>query len=308
MKAYKSKKSGENIIKTYDSLLRKWGIPVEEQMIKTCYGDTHIIVCGKEEGMPLVLFHGVGDDSAIMWIYNAKQLSEHFRLYAVDTIGGPGKSVMGKKYDKNFDDVMWIDEILENLKLEKVSLAGVSHGGYLVQLYSLMRPDKVDKAICLASSVPAKDSGSPMKTMIQIFLPEALFPTKRNIEKLIKKLSGDHYQVFTENLEIMEHYTYLLRGFNNMAMGYHKLKTFSSEEVDKIRNKVYYLVGLDDPFEKLGGKTALINAKMNVKFFEGVGHGINHEIFEEINDIIIKIMMEEVITINNTGNVATFSI
>lgn len=104
MKAYKSKKAGENIIKTYDSLLKEWGIPIEEQMITTCYGDTHVIVYGKEDGLPLVLFHGGGDDSAIMWIYNARVLNEHFRLYAIDTIGGPGKSIMGKKYNKNFDD------------------------------------------------------------------------------------------------------------------------------------------------------------------------------------------------------------
>jgi len=294
MKAYRGKKAGENIIRTYDSLLKEWGIPVEEKMVSTCYGDTHVVIFGKEDGMPLVLFHGVGDDSALMWLYNAKKLGEHFRLYAIDTIGGPGKSIMGKNYNSNFDDVIWIDELLHNLGLQKASLAGVSHGGYLVQLYTLMRPENVEKAISLSAAVPDGLAGSPMKIMMKIFLPEALFPTKRNVIKLMKKLSGDHFEVFTENPLVMEHYTWLLKGFNNMAMGHHKVRNFSKEEIDKIRERVFYLSGLEDPFEKMGGKDALVNANMNVKFYPGVGHGINHEIAEEINDMIIKIMDGEV--------------
>jgi len=290
MKVYKSKIAEKNILRTYDLLLNQWEIEVEKRMISTCYGDTHVIVCGKEDGIPLVLFHGVGDDSALMWIYNAKQLGEHFRLYAIDTLGGPGKSKIGRKYNKEFDDVLWIDEILEKLQLTKVHLAGVSHGGYLVQIYTLMRPEKVEKGICLAAAVPVGKNGSPMKTMIKVFLPEALFPTKVNIEKLVRKLSGKNYEVFTRHSLIMEHYGWLLKGFNNMAMKHHKVRNFTIEEVNRIRSKLYYLVGNEDPFQKIGGKDALIEMKMNVKFYDGVGHGINHEISAEINEAIIEII------------------
>lgn len=292
MRAYKSKKAERNIIKTYDLLLNEWGVEFEEMMIPTYYGDIHIICCGKEDGKPLLLFHGVGDDSALMWLYNAKKLGEHFRLYAVDTIGGPGKSKMGKGYNSEFDDVRWIDEILEKLQLNKVSLAGVSHGGYLVQLYTLMRPEKIEKAISLAATVPVAESGSPMKIMIKIFLPEALFPTKNNIKKLLRKLSGEHHEVFTDNPLIMEHYEWLLKGYNNRSMTHHKLRNFSNDEVDRIRNKVYYLVGNDDPFQIMGGRKALIDKNMNVKFYNGVGHGINHEIANQINEMMIYIINE----------------
>jgi hypothetical protein len=85
----------------------------------------------------------------------------------------------------------------------------------------------------------------------------------------------------------MEHYRWMLKGFRPMAMAYHTVRGFSEEEISKIRDKVYYLVGNDDPFEKLGGKQALIDEKMHVKFYNGVGHGINHEIAAEINKEII---------------------
>jgi pimeloyl-ACP methyl ester carboxylesterase len=290
MKAYRSKKAGEQIIRTYDELLKQWDIPVEELMVPTMYGSTHVIIAGKKDGKPLLMFHGVGDDSALMWIYNAKALGTYFRLYAVDTIGGPGKSVMGENYNKNYDDVIWIDELINYFKLVKPSIIGVSNGGYLVQLYSLYRKEKIDKAISLSSSVPIEGSGSFMKTMMKIFLPEALFPTKRNVGRLLRKLSGDHAEVFTDNALIFSHYTWLLKGFNNMAMGYHKVRMFTNSEVDQIRDKVFYLVGLEDPFQKLGGAVALRNYGMNVRFYEGSGHGINHELSNEINEIIIRIV------------------
>ncbi len=302
MKAYRSKKAAKKIISTYDELLNQWDVPIQERMVPTTYGSTHVIVTGKEGGKPLLMFHGVGDDSALMWIYNAKALGEFYRLYAIDTIGGPGKSIMGEKYNTSYDDVIWIDEIMNYFKLEKSSIIGVSHGGYLVQLYTLYRQEKVDKAISISSSVPIEGSGNYMKTMMKIFLPEALFPTRRNVVKLLRKLSGNHVEVFTDHAIILEHYTWLLKGFNNMAMRYHKVRLFTTDEVEQIKGKIYYLVGLEDPFEKLGGAALLAKYNMNVKFYEGVGHGINHEIAEEINNIVIRIMEGQDMKLNSDLN------
>ena len=92
MKKYRSEKSGQAILETYDRILSSWQCETKERDIEGEYGTTHVIECGTEEGPALVLFHGVGDDSALMWIYNAPELGKHFHLYAIDTMGGPGKS------------------------------------------------------------------------------------------------------------------------------------------------------------------------------------------------------------------------
>ena len=113
---------------------------------------------------------------------------------------------------------------------------------------------------------------------MKIFLTEALFQTDRNVDKMIRKLSGKHYAVFTENRGIMAHYKALLKGFNNMAMGYHKIAAFTPEEVDRIRDKVVYLVGTEDPFEKLGGRELLLENRRNAIFYDDAGHGLNHEL------------------------------
>ncbi len=290
MKKYRNQKAGKHILETYDALLAAWGVAYEELDLEGEYGSTHVIAAGDKEKPPVVLFHGVGDDSALMWVYNAKALAKEYRLYAVDTIGGPGKSIPGQGYNAQFDDVKWLDQVFDGLKLKTASVVGVSHGGYLAQLYALKRPERVETAIAIASSVPLSKNGSPMKTMMTIFLPEALFPTEKNTVKLLKKLSGTHWKAFTDNPLILNHYRWLLKGFNNMAMVPHKVGGFSLSEIAGIRDKVFYLAGEMDPFQMLGGKQDLLNCQMNVRFYEDAGHGLNHELADEINGIIGDIL------------------
>lgn len=291
MKVFKSEKSKEKILETYNQLLKMWGVSYQEKDIETAYGLTHVIECGNIENPPLVLFHGVGDNSALMWIYNAKVLSEKYHLFAIDTIGGPGKSIPNKNYNKMFDQLKWIDDILDKLKITKTNMAGVSNGAYITQHYCIKRPERILKAICMAGSVYDSESSHPMKAMMKVFLPEALFPTKKNTEKLIKKLSGKNSSVFTNNKLIMEHYQWLLKGFNNMAMSYHRLVSFHADEIKGIQGKCLFLCGEADPLgdvEKVKGK--LERHGLNYQLFPEVGHGINHEIASEINSVILNFL------------------
>lgn len=289
MKVYKNKKMEHLIKKTYDALLEEWNIPLDEIDLNTRYGSTHVISCGDKNSPPLILFHGVGDDSALMWIYNAKYLSQYYRIYAIDTIGGPGKSIPNKFYNKKFNDVTWIDDVMQGLSLEKAFFTGVSMGGFLVKLYAVHRPDKMIKGISISGALSPKKHKAQMSTMMKIFLPEALFPTPKNVKKLIEKLSGNNSKIFTDNPTIMEHYTYLLKGFNNMAMGYHNVKGFEESEIDIIRDKVVFLAGEEDPFEKMGGAQILKDYHMNVIFYPKAGHGLNHELSDDINKKIVEI-------------------
>lgn len=286
VKVYRSEKAKRKILETYDQLLEKWGVPFDERLIATTYGNTQVVICGASHLPPLVLFHGVGDDSAMMWVLNAAALSAHYRLYAVDTLGGPGKSVPNDAYNKQFADLVWIDELLDGLSLSRVFMAGVSNGGYLVQYYGANRPERVSKIVAMASSVPA-ETGHVMSTMMKIFLPEALFPTDKNVARLLRKLSGVNSQVFTDDPILMAHFTALMRGFNNMAMSFHKIRALDQEAIDRLRDRTLYLMGNQDPFATMGGRAMLEKHRMNARFFDGVGHGINHEIASEINAILI---------------------
>lgn len=291
VKVYRSKKAQSQIQQSYDTLLAQWGCSKTERDVSTTYGSTHIIECGNASLPPLVLFHGVGDDSALMWIFNAAFLSGYFHVFAVDTLGGPGKSVPNENYNKNFDDALWIDQVLDALEIDKAFFAGVSCGGYLVQYFTLNRPDRVLKGISISNCVPAGKRKGIVPPLFKVFLPEALFPSDKNVMKLMKKICGSRYTVFTENDDIMFHWKSLLKGFNNMAMAFHKVRNFSSQEIDAIRGKVFYLAGEEDPFVKLGGREALVAYKMNTIFYEDAGHGLNHELSGEINQKIVDILL-----------------
>lgn len=302
---YKNAKAGKQILESYDSLLKMWDTDINESDINGRYGSTHVIETGDRNASPLVLFHGVGDDSALMWIYNAKALGKYFHVIAVDTIGGPGKSIPGDGYDKTFDDEIWISEILDKMGLDKVFMAGVSNGAYLTQMFTVRHPERVIKGISMAG-VPAKTSGngkaSAMKAMMKVFLPEALFPTDNNVMKLIRKMTGSNYGAFTDNEIVFTHFKQLMTGFNRSAMMNHKVHGFSDDEISSLKDKLLCIAGQKDPFIMLGGEQLREDLKrhsIQVLFMDDAGHGINHEKADEVNRLIIDYFSDKPLYLNS---------
>ncbi len=291
-KIYKNSKAGREIIESYNLLLRMWDINIEETDIPGRYGTTHVIKTGNSDKPPLVLFHGVGDDAALMWIYNAKELGDHFHIFAVDTIGGPGKSVPGEGYDKTFDDEVWISELLEKLGLDKVFMAGVSNGAYLTQMYTARHPERVIRGVSMAG-VPVKSSNGKadaMKAMMKVFLPEALFPTDNNVKKLVRKMTGSNYAAFVDNETVFLHFKQLMTGFNRSAMMNHKVVGLTEEEIFSLKDRLLCIVGKMDPFIMLGGEKLteeLGRYPLRVIFMDDAGHGINHEKAQEVDRLIV---------------------
>lgn len=289
IKVFKNKKGQQLLLESYDKLLELWDVSLSEKDIETRYGSTHIIFCGDKSNPPLLLFHGVGDNTAIMWIFNAKELSKSFFLIAVDTIGGPGKSVPNNNYGKGFRQVLWIDDILDSLGLKNVNIAGVSNGAYLAQLYTSKRPNRVNLSICMAGSVavPTKNKFAMFKTF-KVFLPEALFPTDKNIIRLLSKICGVNKDVFLKNNNLILHWKYLLKYGNPMAMGFHKIEPLSAEEIEILSKKTLFIIGNCDPITPVVCTDIFEANSINYLVIEGAGHGINHEFASRINSIICE--------------------
>lgn len=66
MQRYKTKDGQTLIHESYDKLLDNWNVAYEQQNIMTSYGSTHIVTAGQSTNPTLLLFHGVGDNSAMM--------------------------------------------------------------------------------------------------------------------------------------------------------------------------------------------------------------------------------------------------
>ena len=290
MKIFKSEAGRQQVWESYDQLVKQWGVEVEESDLETSFGSTHIIRAGSRDLPPLLLFHGVGDNSALMWVYNARELAEHFHLIAVDTIGGPGKSLPNERYKRQgMDHTLWFGELLDGLGVEQAYAAGVSMGCLLVQILMVAWPGRI-KGIVGMAGLPSLQSvkSHPLRSMT-VFLPEALFPTEKNIRKLLLKLSGSNSSVFTENELIMRHYGQLLRHFNKMAMTKHPQKRFTAEEGAIFTDRAVFLVGDKDKIAYFPGCGQVLEALgIPHEILPDTGHGINHEQADWVNQSIIK--------------------
>lgn len=292
MERYKTSQGRQLIYESYDKLLQSYGVRVEEKRIETTYGQTHVLTAGDSKNPSLILFHGTADNAAMMWVYNMKELSRNLFVIAVDSIGGSGKSEPNAEYYKRFDQVKWIDDIMDAFQLQDSYICGVSYGAYLSYFYTLRRPDRIRKAMCLAGRIPSS-SFEVISKMMKAFMPEALFPSEKNCKKLLRKLSGPNYEVFAKNEELMRHWYYLLKYFNNKSMMKHKIHIVDDSELAILKEKTRFLIGEYDMLSNY--PRAIHKLKRNGLDFEIIrdaGHAINHEQADVVNKKIIDFWSE----------------
>jgi pimeloyl-ACP methyl ester carboxylesterase len=133
----------------YDAVLAQWPVTVESVDLQSPYGTTHVHICGPRDGKPLVLLHGGGATSTV-WFANVGELSRDHRVYAVDTIGGAGRSVNdGRPVDSLAGFMDWLDGLFNGLDLDSASLCGHSYGSWLALNYALHAPHRVRKLALL---------------------------------------------------------------------------------------------------------------------------------------------------------------
>ena len=75
----------------YDEGLRRWPVPFETFFVDDPVRQTHVIASGDPASPPLVMTHPMGR-RGFVWSSIIAALSEHRRVYALDTIGDVGKS------------------------------------------------------------------------------------------------------------------------------------------------------------------------------------------------------------------------
>ncbi|OIB02429.1 alpha/beta hydrolase [Paenibacillus sp. LC231] len=292
MKRFKSDNGQKLVYESYDRLMAGWTVPYEQHHISTSYGMTHVITAGSSDLPPLLLLHGTGDNVAMMWIYNVAELSRNFHIIAVDNIGGSGKSEPNDRYAHDFNQAKWLDEILEAMNVDATYIAGVSYGAYLAYHYAIVRPDRVRKIVCLAGGIAGSQS-ELMSKMMRAFLPEALFPSERSVRKLLRKLCGTNADAFENHTDLMQHWFYLLKHFNNRSMMKHTITIHSSADIQTIRSKTLFVIGEQDLLSYYPKAVARLEANgMRYRLVPGAGHAINHEMPDLVHEEIIGFCKE----------------
>jgi pimeloyl-ACP methyl ester carboxylesterase len=145
---YKSDVGKKEIMSFYDSVLSNWPVVYETKTLPTRQGDTFVIVCGNESAPSLILFHGAASN-ATSWIGDILEYSRHFRVYLIDILGEPGKSSQNRPSWQGLGYAEWLDDVFNELKIEKSILLGISQGAWTALRFATCYPERVKKLVLL---------------------------------------------------------------------------------------------------------------------------------------------------------------
>jgi pimeloyl-ACP methyl ester carboxylesterase len=155
----------------YDAVLQRWPIPYEELDVPTRFGITHVVAAGPKNAPALVLLHGYMATS-VMWAPNIADFSRDYRVYAIDVMGQPSKSAPDQPIRNAADYVAWLTAALDGLNLGRVSLLGMSFGGWIALRYAVAAPERIHNLALLSPGgfLPMVKQFS-LRGMLMVFLP-----------------------------------------------------------------------------------------------------------------------------------------
>lgn len=182
---YKSTAGQQAILSAYDAALARYWPAHETATVPTRYGDTFVVKSGQSGAPPLVLLHGAGSNSAV-WAGDATVYAPHFRVYAVDLIGEPGRSAPSRPPWDGPAFAEWLTDVVNGLQLERIALVGMSQGGWAALKFAITRPDQVERLVLLAPGGVVRDRAS--------FLMRAIGNSirgRRGIESMKRLVLGD---------------------------------------------------------------------------------------------------------------------
>ena len=182
-------------ITTDDIELEQWLTPYERLTVPTRYGNTSMVTVGPEGAPPLVLLSAMGVTSA-MWQPNIAALSREYRIYALDTIGDQGRSILynPEQYPKNGQAYSeWLVDVFNELDIEQADVIGASMGGWIVMNHAIHAPERV-RRIVLLGPMGLPSWWTTLKVMSHLW-SVFLLPTRSNIDRIIRWALGENPQV-----------------------------------------------------------------------------------------------------------------
>jgi len=145
---YKSDEGEREVRERYLAFLKRWPVDHQQIRVPTSQGETFVIASGPEDAPPLMLFHGGTTNSAV-WMGDVPIFAGSFRVFCVDMIGEAGLSAPSRPSLATDAHARWLDEILQGLSVARVSIVGVSLGGWLALDYATRNPERVERVAAL---------------------------------------------------------------------------------------------------------------------------------------------------------------
>jgi pimeloyl-ACP methyl ester carboxylesterase len=278
----------------YDKLMQLWPVPYEAKNIVNRFGSTHVVVSGPKDAPPLIVLHGFLA-TLTMWVPNIADFSRSYRVYAVDIMGQPSKSVPNPENPiRNRSDFnAWLTSVLDELRIDSAYLVGMSYGGWLTLNYAIAVPHRV-KAIALLS--PAGSLLPLTKRFTTQAVMTTMFPRRFMVQGFL------HYLTYRGNLRdsrareldrLMVDVMHLAMA--NFAMNSEALRiqpeVFSDDELRELRVPTLLLIGeqerIYDPKAALERARRLI-PNMKGELVPQASHDMSYNCHELVDARIIE--------------------
>src|SRR5215212_4701938 len=146
---FKSTEGEAEFMAAYEATLKLWPVAYEPMDIAGRYGRTHLVASGPKDAPSLVLLH-MYFTSLTQWAANITNLSRDYRVYAIDIMGQPSKSIPNRAIKGREDFVAWLSEVLDALNIKSTYLVGASYGGWLSLNYAIGAQERVNKIALLS--------------------------------------------------------------------------------------------------------------------------------------------------------------
>ncbi|MEL6256852.1 MAG: alpha/beta hydrolase [Bacteroidota bacterium] len=241
---FKSESGKSEILGLYDQKLKELNINYESLFVETSFGKTHILKTGDPSNPPLLLVHG-SNGCAPIALECYPNLSSAYQVFAIDVLAQPNKSAETRLSMKDDTYGKWMHEVIDNLALKEVILAGFSFGG-LVILKTLAYKNENLKAAFLASPAYIVN-GNPLKALFKIFIPMRRYMKTENMKFIEKFLT----EVFTHRDPFAV--KYLSKVFLHFDMDFTPVPVLTKEEARKINTPIS-IIGAKNDILFPGGK------------------------------------------------------
>lgn len=202
---YHTRAGYEAVMAMYDIALTQGPMPYETKLVETRHGQTHVVIGGRVEAPPVLLFHGwngnassIGADFAFLF--------KNFRVYMPDIIGHPGKSAPNRPATAGSTYADWANDVLEALGIKQINVIGISGGGWMTLKFAAYYSHRITRAIALSADGLSE---TDLVKMLSGMLPVALFPNATTARWFLEFVTapttpkGEQATGFAEGMRIL---------------------------------------------------------------------------------------------------------
>jgi pimeloyl-ACP methyl ester carboxylesterase len=275
----------------YNATLALWPVTPEPMNVATRFGLTHLNASGPAGAPPLVLLPG-GLMNSTCWYMNVANLSRHFRIYALDTMGDYGLSVLQRKLKDRRDSARWLEDVLDGLKIERAHVAGHSYGGWQACNFALLAPERVDRLVLLA----------PAETLLPIWkffyfhaMPVVMVPSRSRVNSFVQHVSAtpDAAAAFKEVAE------QIYMGVKTIHIPRTVAPTiFSDEELQRLVAPTLLLIGDKEVIyapQAAFERAARLIPNLETELVQGAGHDLMRDQPARVDRSLIEFLQKEAV-------------